>query len=216
MANFADVASNLPFTLIGLAGLVWLKGRRAGGFLDARERWPWAVFFTGLVLLGPASAYYHLAPDDRGLMLDRLAMAVTFMGWLAIHLAERLDVRLALRLLPALLVLGLGSVLYWYATELAGRGDLRPWGYVQFWPVLLVSWLAWRHPVRYTGSSAVAVVYACYALALLVEWQDGTIFAATGIVSGHTLKHLIAAAGAAWALRWLMTRRPANPSQHGG
>ncbi len=211
VANFADVASNLPFSLTGLAGLAALARGRVGRFHDQRERWPWAVFFTGLTLLGPASAYYHLAPDDRGLMLDRLAMAVTFMGWLAIHLAERLDVRLTLRLLPVLLILGLGSVLYWYATELAGRGDLRPWGYVQFWPVLLVGWLVWRRPARYTGSMAVAVVYACYALALLVEWLDRPIFEATGFVSGHTLKHLIAAAGCVWALAWLMTRRPLPP-----
>mgnify|MGYP005836158565 CR=1 FL=1 len=212
LPNFADVVSNLFFTLVGLAGLLWLGRRPAGVFQDARERWPWVVFFGGLTLLGPASAYYHLAPDDRGLMLDRLTMAATFMGWLSIHLAERLDVRLALRLMPVLLVLGMGSVLYWYASELAGRGDLRAWGYVQFWPVLLVAWLAWRRPARYTGSSAVAVVYACYALALLVEWLDRPIFEATGLLSGHTLKHLIAAAGAAWALYWLVTRRPVNPA----
>lgn len=212
VANFANVASNLPFTLIGVAGFVWLKRQGARALLDVRERWPWTVFFAGLTLLGPASAYYHLAPDDRGLLIDRLAMAVTFMGWLAIHLAERLDPRLALRLLPVLVLLGLGSVLYWYASELSGRGDLRLWGYVQFWPVLLVGWLAWRRPARYTGSMAVALVYACYALALLVEWLDRPIFEATGVVSGHTLKHLIAAVGAAWGLRWLMTRRPAIPS----
>lgn len=208
LANFADVFSNLPFTLVGLAGLYWLASARAASFIDAREHWPWVVFFGGLVLLGPASAYYHLDPNDRGLMIDRLAMAVTFMGWLAVHLAERIAPRLAVGMLPWLLALALASVLYWYASELAGRGDLRAWGYVQFWPVLLVSWLAWRRPSPYTGSSAVAVVYACYALALLVEWLDGPIYAATGFVSGHTLKHLIAAAGCAWALRWLMTRRP--------
>ena len=206
--NFADVLSNLPFTLIGLAGLAWLARRGDVSFVDRRERWPWRVFFTGLILLGPASAWYHLEPDNRGLMVDRLAMAVTFIGWMAVHLAERIDPRLGMRLLPLLLALGLGSVLYWYASELAGHGDLRAWGYVQFWPVLLVGWLCWRAPARYTGSGAIAVVYACYALALLVEWLDHQIFATTGWVSGHTLKHLIAALGAAWALRWLMKRRP--------
>lgn len=212
VANFNDVASNLTFSLTGLAGLAALACGRVSCFHDQRERWPWVVFFLGLTLLGPASAYYHHAPDDRGLMLDRLAMAVTFMGWLAIHLAERLNVRLTLRLLPVLLALGVGSVLYWYATELAGRGDLRAWGYVQFWPVALVFWLLGRTPARYTGTEAVVGVYACYALALLVEWLDRPIFEATGFVSGHTLKHLIAAAGCVWALAWLMTRRPLPPT----
>lgn len=213
LPNFADVLSNLPFTLVGLVGLIWLTRRGKGAFVDGRERWPWTVFFAGLVVLGPASAYYHLAPDDWGLMIDRLAMSMVFMGWLAVHLAERLDVRLALRALPGLLLLGLASVLYWYASEQAGRGDLRAWGYVQFWPVLLVAWLAWRRPARYTGSSAVAAVYACYALALLLEWLDRPIFLATGLVSGHTLKHLVAGVACAWALAWLMTRRPARLDQ---
>ncbi|MFN3594742.1 MAG: alkaline phytoceramidase [Thiobacillaceae bacterium] len=221
VTNFNDVVSNLPFSLIGLVGLAALARGRVGRFHDARERWPWVVFFLGLTLLGLASAYYHLAPDDWGLMLDRLAMAVTFMGWLAIHLAERLNVRLTLRLLPVLLGLGAGSVLYWYVTELAGAGDLRAWGYVQFWPVALVFWLLVRTPARYTGTVAVVGVYACYALALTAEWLDRPIFAATGLVSGHTLKHLIAAAGCAWALAWLMTRRPlpegpqAHPASQG-
>lgn len=210
VANFADVASNLPFSLVGLAGLYGLASGRAASFIDARERLPWAVFFAGLVLLGPASAYYHLAPNDWRLMIDRMAMATTFMGWLAVHLAERIAPRLAVRALPWLLALALASVLYWYASELAGRGDLRPWGYVQFAPVLLVGWLAWRRRSPYTGSAAIALVYACHALALLAEWRDDAIYAATGLVSGHTLKHLIAAAGAAWALRWLMTRRPVS------
>lgn len=208
VANFNDVASNLPFSLIGLAGLTALACGRVGRLHDARERWPWVVFFLGLTFLGPASAYYHLAPDNTRLMLDRLAMAVTFMGWLAIHLAERLGVRLSLRLLPVLLGLGVGSVFYWYATEMAGHGDLRAWGYVQFWPVVLVSWLLARTPARYTATAAAVGVYACYALALAAEWLDRPIFVATERISGHTLKHLIAAAGCAWALAWLMTRRP--------
>lgn len=207
VANFADVVSNLPFTLVGLAGLAYLARRAV--FVDARERWPWAVFFAGLVLLGPASAWYHLAPANDTLVVDRLAMGVVFMGWLAVHLAERFGVGLALRALPVLLTLAFASVLYWYASELAGEGDLRAWGYVQFWPVLLVFWLLARTPAPYSGTSAVPVVYACYALALLVEWLDRPIFEATmQAVSGHTLKHLIAAFGTYWALRWLARRRP--------
>lgn len=207
LPRFGDVVSNLPFSLVGLAGFAWLLGHGPRAFVQPAERWPWGVFFAGLVLLGPASAYYHLDPDNFGLMIDRLAMGVVFMGWLAVHLAERLGVGLALRAMPWLILLALSSVLYWYASELAGRGDLRAWGYVQFWPVLLVLWLMWRSPARYTGTTAVLAVYAGYALALLAEWLDRPIFVATGILSGHTLKHLIAAAGAACALVWLMRRR---------
>ncbi len=211
--NFADVASNLAFSLVGLLGVIRLAGTRAPLFLDPRERVPWSVFFLGLVLLGPASAWYHLAPDNAGLMVDRLAMSVVFMAWLAIHLGERLGPRLGLMTLPWLQALGAAAVLYWYASELAGRGDLRAWGYVQFWPVLLILLLVWRTPPRYSRSADVPVVFAFYAAALLAEWLDRAILEWTGLVSGHTLKHGLAALGAYWAYRWLRLRRPmADPT----
>lgn len=206
--NFPDVVSNLLFTLVGLFGLRRLAVDAERLFQDPRERRAWTVFFLGLALLGPASAWYHLAPDDTGLLVDRLAMSVVFMGWLAIHLGERLGVRCGRIALPWLLALGMGAVLYWYAGELAGRGDLRAWGYVQFWPVLLILLLVWRTPPRYSRIGDVPVVFAFYAAALLAEWLDRPILEATGVFSGHTLKHVLAAFGAYWAYRWLRLRRP--------
>jgi len=207
--RFADVVSNLPFTLVGAMGLVWLARHGDRALLDPREQAAWRAFFGGLVVLGPASAYYHLGPNNFGLMLDRLAMSVVFMAWLAVQLGERLGPRLGLRALPWLQALGAGAVLYWYGSELAGRGDLRAWGYVQFWPVLLVLWLVWRAPPRYSRGADIPLVYACYAVALLVEWLDHEIYATTAeLVSGHTLKHLAAALGAYLAYRMLRLRRP--------
>lgn len=205
--NFADVVSNLLFSLVGLMGLRRLAWDRGRLFLDPREAAPWFVFFLGLVLLGPASAWYHLAPSNAGLMVDRLAMSVVFMAWLAIHLSERISPRLGILALPWLLALGVGAVLYWYVSELAGRGDLRPWGYVQFWPVLLILLLIWRTPPRYSRSGDIPAVFAFYATALLAEWLDRPLFTWTGFVSGHTLKHVLAALGSYWALRWLIQRQ---------
>ncbi len=207
--RFADAASNLPFTLIGLAGLNWLRRYAGHALLDPHERTPWLAFFLGLVILGPASAYYHLEPDNMGLMLDRLAMSLVFMGWFAVHLGERLSSRLGHLVLPWLLVLGAGAVLYWYLSEQAGQGDLRLWGYVQFWPVALVLLLLWRSPPRYSRSADILYVYGCYGMALAVEWWDRAIFETTGgLVSGHTLKHLLAALGAYIAYRMLRLRQP--------
>ena len=65
--------------------------RRGPVFLDLRERWPWLVFFLALVVVGPASAWRHLAPDNAGLAWDRLAISVVFMSWFAAHLARARD-----------------------------------------------------------------------------------------------------------------------------
>jgi hypothetical protein len=67
--NFGDVASNLPFALIGIWGLVFLfqsgSGETSRRFVDQRERWPYFFVFAGLVLTAFGSSYYHLAPDTH-------------------------------------------------------------------------------------------------------------------------------------------------------
>ena len=50
-----------------------------------------------------------------------------------------------------------------------------------------------------------------YALAKTFEALDPQIFALGGVVSGHTLKHLAAAAAAAWLLRVASAWRAARP-----
>jgi hypothetical protein len=47
-----------------------------------------------------------------------------------------------------------------------------------------------------------------YALAKALEFFDKPIFAALHVVSGHTLKHLAAAAAGYCILRMIQTRKP--------
>ncbi|MBU0592888.1 MAG: alkaline phytoceramidase [Gammaproteobacteria bacterium] len=202
--NFLDVTSNALFFVIGTAGLARLS---AGVFAEPLERWPYAVFFAGLVLTGVASGWYHLEPADTRLAGDRLAMSVTFAGFTAAVLTERLGLRCGLVALSALLVAGPSAVLWWAATEAAGAGDLRPYGLVQFTPMLLVPLLLWLIPARYTRSGDLLAVLGLYALALALEWLDRPIFELTGSVSGHTLKHLVAALAGYCLLRHVQLRR---------
>ena len=51
------------------------------------------------------------------------------------------------------------------------------------------------------------VALGCYAAAKALEELDGAIYLAAGLVSGHTLKHLAAAAGAFVIVRMLMHRQ---------
>lgn len=204
IANFLDVASNALFLIMGAAGLARLS---TGTFSDPRERWPYAVFFSGLVLTGIASGWYHMEPTDARLSGDRLAMTVAFSGFTAAVLTERLGFRIGLAALLALLVAGPASVLYWAATEAAGAGDLRAYGLVQFTPLLLVPLLLWLLPARYSRGGDLLAVLALYALAMALEWLDRPIFELTGIVSGHTLKHLIAALAGYGLLRHVRLRR---------
>ena len=95
--------------------------------------------------------------------------------------------------------------MYWWLTERAGHGDLRPYLYVQFLPMLLVPMALWlRLPAQFaavTPARAWWAVLGFYAAAKLMEMADRSVFDWAAMVSGHTLKHLLAAAGAAWLLR---------------
>ena len=106
-------------------------------------------------------------------------------------------------------LVGVASVVYWYASEAAGAGDLRPYALVQFVPLVLIPLLLASGPPAYTRGGDLLVVLGWYVVAKLFEQADAAVFAAGGLVSGHTLKHLAAAAGAWWLLRMVRSRRPA-------
>lgn len=204
-----DTLSNLLFVLAGLAGLAFLgSGAAQRAFIDRRERTAYALFFIAIVLVGFASGYYHLAPDNGRLLWDRAAIAVAMMSWFAAILGERVSVAWGRRLLPLLVLAGLTSVGYWGWSEHIGQGDLRAYGLMQLMPMLLVPLLLWLYPPRYSGAGDILVVLCLYPLALLCDVLDRSIAGLLGAVSGHTLKHILAAAAAVWVVIGLSRRRP--------
>ena len=58
------------------------------------------------------------------------------------------------------------------------------------------------------GASDWGTAVALYALAKLLEFLDEKIYSLGSILSGHTLKHLAAAAAGFAILRLFQTRRP--------
>jgi hypothetical protein len=203
--NFGDVVSNVPFAIVGLWGLVVLFTPGETKFRDARERWLYLVMFSALILTAGGSAYYHLAPDNARLVWDRIPINIVFMALLAAVIAERVSVGAGLALFPLLELVGVGSVLYWHASELHGHGDLRFYAAVQVYAILILL-LALLLPAKYTRGTDFVIVVGLYALAKILEEGDRQVFAVGHIVSGHTLKHLAAAAAGYWILRMLEKR----------
>ncbi len=113
-------------------------------------------------------------------------------------------------LLPSIAI-GAGSVLYWHFTSSAGQGDLRPYALVQLFPMLAVPLLLVLFPARYTHGAHWVAALALYALAKIAEVSDVAVFRAGSIVSGHTLKHLLAALAIAVFLRMLSRRSSTAP-----
>jgi len=211
--NFLDVVSSLAFLIAGGSGLLWVaRGTRADGspaFLDSSERWGWGVAFAAVALTCVGSGYYHWAPDSPRLVWDRLPMAVGFMSMVAAITSERVNPKAGLRLLVPLVALGAASVWYWRWSAAAGAENLNPYGAVQFGSTLVIVLLVTLFQAPYTRSADLLGAAILYALAKVAEHFDGAIFSASGgLLSGHTLKHLLAAAAVFWLLRMLIRRRP--------
>ena len=212
-ANCLNVLSNLPFAIVGIAGLVTiLRSRATDRFAESWERWPYVALFAGVASTAVGSSYYHLAPDNARLVWDRLPMTLGFMGLFTALLAERVSLTAARSLLLPAIGLGAVSVLHWYWTELQGAGDLRLYALVQFGSLLLIAVLLALYRSRYDGTRYVVCGLALYAAAKIFELEDRPIYSAVGIVSGHTLKHLVAALAVA-CIVWMLRVRDNNRSK---
>lgn len=182
--NFWNVLSNFPFAVVGWLGLR-AKPDRASRTL-----------FAGVFLTAFGSGYYHLAPSDQRLVWDRLPMTLVFMALVSMVISEWIGARKGEQLLGPLLLFGVASVAWWRAS-----GDLRPYILAQFGSILVVllafpfSW----HVRRLTP------VIVLYGLAKLAEHYDQSIYVITHL-SGHTWKHLLAAAATYGILRWRRTQ----------
>ncbi|MEW8506575.1 MAG: hypothetical protein AB2598_07700 [Candidatus Thiodiazotropha sp.] len=201
--NFFDVISSLAFLLVGAVGTVYcLKNDSGPG------RRGWLVLFIGVGLVGFGSGYYHWKPNNETLVWDRLAMSVGFMGLLTALLSEYVNSRLSSLLIP-LITIGIGSVLHWHFFD-----DLRLYAWVQFSPLLTLPFIVGLFNSRYTHQWLLITALLLYALAKGAEAYDVALFRMTGeTVSGHTVKHLLAAAGCYSILIMLKRRKRRNRSR---
>ena len=197
--NFADVASNLPFLAIGLAGLVLCSGGRVTGACRA-----WTAFFLGVALACGGSAWYHWHPDNATLLWDRLPITIAFMGLFVGLVSEHAEGRLERALLIPAIAAGIASVAWW-----AWSDDLRVYLWVQAAPLLCIVYVLIVYPGRYTHRWCLGYALAAYALAKAAEFRDAEIYAVTsGVMSGHTLKHLLSALAVYLIYRMLRVRSP--------
>ena len=193
-----NVLSNVGFLLAG----AWAFVRTARSPLVGWERGAAWIFAAGLVLTGLGSAWYHWAPSNATLVWDRLPLSALFPTVLAVAIGDRVSRAAGGVLLPPLVVGAIASVLYWQRYD-----DLRPYALAQFLPMLLIPLMLVLFPGRRPTAPLIWGV-VIYAVGKVAELSDGRIFALGGVVSGHTIKHLLAAAAAVLIVRWLVSPSP--------
>jgi hypothetical protein len=204
--NFWNVFSNLPFLVVGVAGLAFVK-RNADKVCVSATEMAYYVFFIGIFLTAFGSSYYHLAPSNETLLWDRLPMTIGFAGLVTIIVAEFVSARAARMLLLPLLIVGFASVEYWAWTESRGVGDLRPYAIVQFLPMLMIPVILLTHKPVIGEARYFWWMLVFYVLAKLLEFFDADVFAFGDLISGHSLKHVAAAMTPIVFLYALISRR---------
>jgi len=214
LPNALNIASNIFFVLVGGVGVIFLSRLLMGNGYDALLV-EYLLFFLGVACTGFGSAYYHYNPTNETLLWDRLPMAVAFMSFFCSVLSERINRKAGAMMLLPLTAFGILSVLYWAWGEQAGHGDLRMYVVAQFVPMILIIPILFLYPPPKNYLTAVSFLLVFYVLAKVCELLDSEIYALLGqIVSGHTLKHVFAAVGAACILKMLCARKEEFTKTH--
>ena len=143
------------------------------------------IFFIGIFFTGIGSAFYHWNPGNSSLVWDRLPMTVSFMAFFSIITGVMIDKRSGKQILWPLVPFGILSVLYWVTT-----GDLRLYVLVQFLPIVLTFLILLLYKNDLKKYFWLMILF--YALAKIFEALDYEMYFVLGIISGHSIKHLIA------------------------
>ncbi len=181
--NFWNVISNLPFLFVGLLGVFKIKS-------IAEYKSQYFLFFFGVSLVAFGSAYYHWNPNNNTLVWDRLPITIAFMSLFSIIISEFIDVNKGRQLLFSLISIGLLSVLYWVIFN-----DLRFYLLVQLLPMLAIPVILLFFKSKFNLTGGYWLLLVAYIFAKVFEFFDNQINDFLGIISGHSLKHLMAAAG---------------------
>jgi Ceramidase len=144
--NFWNVISNLPFLVVGLAGIT--------KFRDQASR----ILFLGVFLTAFGSGYYHLAPDSARLFWDRLPMTIAFMALFALAINRA-------RLAAPFVLFGIMSVVWWRVTD-----NLWLYGLVQFGTMAALLVVAARR------ESGLWPVFIFYGFSKISEHFDKQIY----------------------------------------
>jgi hypothetical protein len=199
-----DVLSNVSFAAVALWGLIRLTPARNRPAMACGWAGYW-LFLIGLLLTAFGSTYYHLAPDNARLVWDRLPIALACGGLLAGVWGDTRQ-RSSARPAALLALAGVASVAWWHFTELAGAGDLRPYLLMQALPIALIPLWQWLHAAPKAERLSFGGALALYVVAKFAELHDHEIAALLGAITGHTLKHLLAAGAAALIVGGLVAR----------
>ena len=206
--NAVDVLSNLALLIPGVVGLALVKEmhQKGGGYTDRFELVIMTSLFGGIILTFMGSVWYHLEPNDSTMIWDRMPMTIVFASICSLVIADRMGVGVAKKVHVPLMLIGILSVLLWHWT-----GDLRPFFFFKHEPLIIIVILLIFGKATYDREVDYFVALSLFLLATVFELTDSTIYGITSIISGHTVKHILAGVALWILLRMIQTRTMLNP-----
>ncbi|PAT32111.1 hypothetical protein CLI92_06180 [Vandammella animalimorsus] len=205
LPNAMDVLTNLCFLAAAIViARAMRQYRRAMQRAHVRSMPLW-WHLCGLAALGFAatalgSGIYHLQPNDAGVLWDRLAMGIVFAAIVGLAVRQIACDASALLATALTFAASCASLAVWHAT-----GNFTPWSVLQGggMVLLLAIGLGTRLGLpRSAGMPALGLlaIIGWYLLCKVCELGDHALFeASAGLISGHSLKHVFAAA-AGWPI----------------
>ncbi len=187
--NFLNVITNLPFVFVGLLGIKVVTKIKEKKLKNISF-----MVFTGFLLVTIGSSYYHLWPNNITLVYDRIPIVIIVMSFFAWVIYECISPRKGCKALIIFNIIGLISVIYWIITEQFGKGDLRWYGVVQFYPIVAIPIMLVLYKSTFKHWKEVGLIFLLFAIARLSEKFDAEIYNFLNeIISGHSIKHLFMA-----------------------
>lgn len=189
VSNFWNVISNLPFLLVGGMGIYSIYYSQNIKFIT-EIKIAYTLFYLGVSIIAIGSTYYHLTPSNESLAWDRIPMTIAFMSLFSIIIAEFISPYIGRIILWPLILFGVYSIYYWH-----NIGDLRLYILVQFLPIIVIPLMLLFFKATFTKTSGYWLLLLAYVVAKVLEHYDSQIYNMFVIVSGHSIKHVIAALG---------------------
>lgn len=202
MPNALDVMSNLAIIYPGLVGLSFVHERRNKSQISEDETSIQITLFSGMILTFAGSVWFHLEPNDSTMLWDRLGMSVVIGSCISLLIHDMWDRSLAAKIHLPIVIASIVSVLWWPVFD-----DLRIYFIVKHHPFILFPIFLFYGNLIYDKVSGYYWGLSMFILATLFEFADQQIFEITGIVSGHTLKHLAAGLGLWFLMVMIRDRR---------
>ena len=184
-----NVLSNIPFFVLGLLGMFFTFKNKNRITLPINS----FVFYLGVFLTSIGSMYYHHQPCNQTLVWDRLPMTISFMAFFSIIIGDYICSTTAKRMQFPLILLGMLSIIYWQVTKSKGHEDLRFYVLIQFLPMILIPMVLLLFKNNNLLTKTYWHIIIVYIIAKACEANDEFIFSHTQFISGHSLKHLVAA-----------------------